>query len=98
MLIEEPDGTLIVVGVCVFCGQFSELRGVSKDAYSKWRSGMYIDDAFPGMPVAERETLVTGAHEKCYNKAFGCDDEFLTISETLRDLPGNVSYVDCERE
>jgi hypothetical protein len=74
MLIEEPDGTLTVIGVCLFCDHFSELRGVSKTAYEKWRGGVYADDAFPDMTIAERETLISGTHEKCYDNAFGKDD------------------------
>lgn len=85
MLLEEPDGTFTVIGVCVFCDRFSELYGVDKDAYIRWRSGAYIDDAFPGMTAGERETLITGAHKDCWEETFGSNEDEILMGRSFSE-------------
>lgn len=42
-----------------------------------WRDGsMYIQDALPDLTAGERELLISGTCDSCFNEMFGtCDDD-----------------------
>jgi hypothetical protein len=46
-----------------------------EEAYTNWRRGMYIQDAFPMLNADEREFIKTGITPDYWNKMFGSAEE-----------------------
>ena len=42
--------------------------------YQMWKSGTYIQDAFPELTAMEREGIQTGYHEECWEAIFGKEE------------------------
>lgn len=66
----------IDTGECVFCGQPSSIT-VPEDIEAKVRAYLedreafaHIQREFPTLPPDTRETMVSGAHGPCFDKAF----------------------------
>jgi hypothetical protein len=59
---------------CVVCHQTSVIT-VNADAFRRWQSGVLVQNAFPDMPLMERELLLTGTHPKCWGKMFADPEE-----------------------
>lgn len=58
-------------GVCTLCGREQEIQ-VNQERYRTWKeSGAYIQDALPELTPGEREFLISGICEKCFDKQFG---------------------------
>lgn len=63
-------------GICPLCQRRSELV-VEPDQAQRiyaWRSGFLpgsIQELLPDMSPAEREQLMNGTHEACFDRAFG---------------------------
>ncbi|HKO85627.1 MAG TPA: hypothetical protein VJ140_13965 [Actinomycetota bacterium] len=55
---------------CPFCGKQRTFE-LDTDRVAEWRSGTYIQVAFPEMLPADRETLISGACPPCFAEAFG---------------------------
>ena len=55
--------------VCLHCEEQSIVE-IDVEGYHKWRSGMLLQDAFPGMDLYKREMLLTGTHPKCWEEMF----------------------------
>jgi hypothetical protein len=66
-LSREPGGTYIYRSRCPACGMPSEVRGLRKTAYDRWRKGDAFDDALPDLSPAEREILLSGLHSACFD-------------------------------
>jgi hypothetical protein len=43
---------------------------VDREAFDRWRGGELIQNAFPDMDPGERELLITGTHDACWDKLF----------------------------
>lgn len=68
------DDTYTVSHICS-CGRKTEAV-VSGPALFRYRSGAFVQDAFPNLTAGEREALfVTGICVRCWNDMFGDDDE-----------------------
>lgn len=59
---------------CMVCGETAELD-VPRKAYENWLNGQNISFAFPDMSIADRELLITGTHDDCFNTLFAGDEE-----------------------
>lgn len=59
---------------CFHCHQPSEVK-VLKSDYDRWHSGALIQEAFPEMPLNQRELLQTGIHPECWAKMFPKKEE-----------------------
>lgn len=59
---------------CPLCGETS-LVEVPEEGYKRYREGAFVQDAFPELSVGERETIISGSHSKCFDDAFGEDDD-----------------------
>lgn len=63
------------VGNCPLCGRLSylyleeELAVRILDWDREGRQG-YIQDVFPELTIAQRETIISGCHDKCFDEAF----------------------------
>ena len=60
--------------ICFVCGNGSWSE-VDEDQLYEWKMGELIQNAFPRMCADERELLMTGIHSKCWEKAFGGQNE-----------------------
>ena len=55
---------------CDVCLKTSMIE-VREEDYDRWRSGWYIQAAFPEMRPEDRETLLTGTHPACWDILMG---------------------------
>lgn len=70
MSVSRPAGALLVTcRPCSVCGESARLA-VDAAAYGRWLAGAYVQDAFPAMPVDDRELLVSGTHPDCWDSLF----------------------------
>lgn len=72
----ERDGTILIEGICVECGEHSFIR-VPLEGYKQWLMGRLIQDAFPDLTPGQRETLISGVHEACFDKMWAKEQEEL---------------------
>jgi hypothetical protein len=49
------------------CGLSAELE-VPLEGLRLWQAGVLIQDAFPGLDQGERELLMTGTHDRCWQE------------------------------
>ena len=61
-------------GTCPICGLVSRVM-VPTAALLRWRNGAFAQDAFPMLSAGERETVISGAHEACFDAVFAPDDD-----------------------
>jgi hypothetical protein len=59
-----------ITRTCNHCGK-TEILGVDAAAYTAWRSGQLIQDAFPDLTPEVREQIMTGYHSACFDLAMG---------------------------
>jgi len=51
---------------CMFCGKSKKID-LPEDGFNKWKSGEFVQVAFPGLSADTRELLITGVDSKCWN-------------------------------
>jgi hypothetical protein len=69
----EPnrDGTITWRALCPRCLYPSQVRKLDPFAVNAWRNGgMHVQEAFPHLSAAERETLTSGLHDECFELWF----------------------------
>lgn len=54
---------------CMVCNQSEKLL-LDEEALIKWHYGMFIQEAFPDLTPAERELIMTGTHNDCFEMLF----------------------------
>ncbi len=59
---------------CPMCHGTTSIT-VSEAKYTRWRAGAYVQDVWPNATQGEREALITGIHDACFDEAFGGNDE-----------------------
>lgn len=60
---------------CPFCKGVSQIKIALKD-YNLWHNqGWLIQNVWPNVSVDDRELLITGTHPKCWDEAFGDNDD-----------------------
>lgn len=59
---------------CPLCG-FKKVIVVRHTDYIDWMGGARTQDAFPYVPAAEREMLISGICSDCYDRMFADSDE-----------------------
>lgn len=62
------DGTATITKTCHFCSRPSVVT-VPVEGLLLYLVGAHAQDAFPGLPAAERETLISGSHSECFDRA-----------------------------
>lgn len=78
---DEVEETVAVdTKTCFLCGEAGQVALTSDqaDRYDAYRAGFghpHIQDALPDVSDGEREQLLTGTHEACFDDAFGGEDE-----------------------
>lgn len=76
MLLEKHDGmdvTILMTKPCFYCGD-SALIAVSDSDLERYINGALIQEAFPEMSIVDREMLISGTHEACWNDIYGGDE------------------------
>lgn len=59
----------VVTLPCIVCGK-THTFSLSADAYSRWQNGEFIQNCFPSLSAGDREVLISGTCESCFNKLF----------------------------
>lgn len=59
---------------CPFCGKPSSIV-VDKERFERWQAGEHVQLVWPELTPGERETLISGAHEACFDRAFAPEPE-----------------------
>lgn len=67
-----PPDTVAIVSTCR-CGSRETLT-VRVDDYARWQAKEPIQDCFPYLTPGQRERLISGICEPCFDRMFG-DDE-----------------------
>jgi hypothetical protein len=62
---------------CPICKKPSEVKEVSQEGIEAWSlgTGEYVQYAFPTKTAAERDTILIGTHEMCYDDEFPEDED-----------------------
>lgn len=60
-------------GICIHCGKPGFLE-VDAASYNRWQEGEFVQNAFPDMPLDDREQLISGIHGKCFDEMFPPDE------------------------
>lgn len=60
---------LIFTKPCIHCGETGTVA-VKFDQLLKYAEGALIQDAFPNMPIQEREQIISGTHPKCWEEMY----------------------------
>ncbi len=66
--------TAVVAAPCRHCDAVHELT-VNVEGFVSWQSGKYIQDALPELSAGERELLISGTCDECWQRFFPEEDE-----------------------
>lgn len=69
-LLEYFINIVNVETVCPFCGS-REIIAVNDEDYYDWMHGKRVQHAFPYLNANQRERLVTGICDKCWDDMWG---------------------------
>lgn len=59
----------MLLRICPFCRQTAAVK-VSRQGLWNWEHGDFVQKAFPDLTPGQRETVMNGSHEECFDKAF----------------------------
>lgn len=63
-----------ITGPCVVTGKPTSVIA-DRAGLQRWLSGSYIQDAFPDMPMSDREFLISGTSDEGWKQLFPDEDE-----------------------
>ncbi len=66
--------TSVVAVPCRLCKEVTDLT-VNIEGFVAWQGGKLIQDALPELSADQRELLISGTCDKCWNELFGSDEE-----------------------
>lgn len=69
-----PTKITLVTKDCPKCGAIGGVKVYPKDI-QRWRSGTFIQVAFPYLKPEDRERLLTGYCSRCWNDLFPDDED-----------------------
>lgn len=72
--IDNGDGTTTVSGKCQLKGHPHSIV-VPTEGLERWREGAYVQVAMPDVHPGDREFLISGSCNKCFDEMFGRTDE-----------------------
>lgn len=55
---------------CFLCGMMSETVELDERDVERWRDGEMVQHVWPNLTPGQRETIISGAHEKCFDEVF----------------------------
>lgn len=59
---------------CIHCQTVYELE-LNPQALMEWQGGKFAQDAFPDLTSGQRELLISGTCDTCWNRFFPNDDD-----------------------
>ena len=65
----EDPGVYRILRKCMLCGKDSDVEVPAQGLWD-WEHGAFVQKAFPGLSPAEREVVMNGTHDECFNIAF----------------------------
>jgi hypothetical protein len=68
------EATATVVVPCRWCGVIHELNP-TVSGFIAWKDGVFIQDAMPELSAGQRELLISGTCDKCWDEMFGTSEE-----------------------
>jgi hypothetical protein len=69
----NPTKVIVTTHPCVVCNKSSEVK-LDKDKFTRWINGEFAQNVWPEMSPGEREVLVSGTHDACWEQLMGDDD------------------------
>ena len=66
--------TAVVAAPCRHCDAVHELT-VNVEGFVNWQAGEFIQDALPELSADERELLISGTCDECWQRFFPEEDE-----------------------
>lgn len=68
---ETTDGLPLVEVTmqCPYCGQ-PAMVSAPAEGFAEWQAGRSIQSALPELTAGQREILLSGSHEACFDKMF----------------------------
>ena len=66
----ETTKSINLIRKCPACGVGTTFV-LDPEKVGRWKGGEYIQDVWPDWTPDERELLMTGTHEACWNVLFG---------------------------
>lgn len=74
---DNGDGTLRLESKCLLCQKPSYVERMPADGWALWDEGKgpFIQVALPTLTPAERETILSGCHDACFDTMFPPDEE-----------------------
>ncbi len=64
----------IIRTVCPFCGKLNHIHAKQSE-FDAWQAGALVQDAFPTMSLADRESLISGLCLDCQADIFDAEME-----------------------
>jgi len=58
---------------CIVCGEYDEFI-VGEAQLQHYKTGAFVQDAFPQLSASRREQIMTGTHDACWDKMFKEDN------------------------
>lgn len=84
---DTEKGTITVkCPTCMQCNETGTLT-VSKEGYDKWQAGTFVQTAFPKLGSNDREMLLTGIHNACWDKMWEEDEDDEENDEYGNEFP-----------
>lgn len=68
----DKTNVMLIERTCMFCTGTSSVI-VGADEYDRWAGGELVQNVWPEMPTWLRETLISGAHRRCWTDMFSSD-------------------------
>ena len=68
---DYPNDVTILEIPCPFCGKISKLKVSTKvwrDGLNAYKNGALIQNAWPTLSPSDRELILTGICDECWNK------------------------------
>lgn len=66
--------TIVVTPPCPVCDKESTYA-LDTQKVMEWQMGALIQNVFPEMTPAQRETLINGTHDECFEQLYGSEGE-----------------------
>lgn len=71
---QDSVTTVIKTGECIYCHQDGEVA-MPTPAFIAWVNGEFIQRVWPEGSAGDREQLINGTHDECFNKMFPEEEE-----------------------
>jgi hypothetical protein len=70
-----PGGSVNLDFLCPLCQTVAQVLVPGMEEYLLYRAGAYVQDVFPELTPGQRETLISGCHEACFDAQWPDEDE-----------------------